>query len=129
MSDPVSRLNGTLEPPVRKAVRGGGHDTTSGPILKVLVTLAVPIVATNIFQSLYQLIDTFWVGRLGAEAVAAVSLSFPILFFMISAGGGMSIAVGWFLRGSWIRRVVDEDAGLMEAVREEAIVEEGIGDG
>jgi putative MATE family efflux protein len=58
----------------------------------VLVALAVPIVATNVFQSLYQLIDTFWVGRLGADAVAAVSLSFPILFFMISAGGGMSIA-------------------------------------
>jgi putative MATE family efflux protein len=52
----------------------------------------VPIVATNVFQSLYQLIDTFWVGRLGADAVAAVSLSFPVLFLMISAGGGMSIA-------------------------------------
>ena len=56
------------------------------------MALAIPIVATNVFQSLYQLIDTFWVGRLGAEAVAAVSLSFPILFFMISAGGGMSVA-------------------------------------
>ena len=39
------------------------------------------------------------------------------------------IAVGWFMRGSWIRRVVDEDAVLAEAVREEAIVEEGIGEG
>jgi len=70
---------------------GAGHDTTSGPILGVLVKLAIPIVATNVFQSLYQLIDTFWVGRLGADAVAAVSLSFPILFFMISAGGGLSV--------------------------------------
>lgn len=68
------------------------QDTTEGPILRVLVALAVPIVATNVFQSLYQLIDTFWVGRLGADAVAAVSLSFPVLFFMISVGGGMAIA-------------------------------------
>ena len=74
------------------ASRAGARDATEGPILKVLVTLAVPIVATNIFQSLYQLIDTFWVGRLGADAVAAVSLSFPISFLMISAGGGLAIA-------------------------------------
>lgn len=68
------------------------HDTTQGPILGALVSLAVPTVATNLFQTLYQLIDTFWVGRLGADAVAAVSLSFPILFFLTSAGGGLAIA-------------------------------------
>ena len=75
-----------------KRYRSGTKDTTEGPILRALVALAVPIVATNIFQTLYQLIDTFWVGRLGAGAVAAVSLSFPILFFMISAGGGLAVA-------------------------------------
>jgi len=79
-------------PPPGPAARAGSRDTTDGPILRALVTLSVPIVATNVFQSLYQLIDTFWVGRLGADAVAAVSLSFPVLFLMISAGGGMSIA-------------------------------------
>ena len=72
--------------------RSGSRDTTDGPILAALVALAGPIVATNIFQTLYQLIDTFWVGRLGASAVAAVSLSFPVLFLMISAGGGMAVA-------------------------------------
>jgi putative MATE family efflux protein len=77
---------------VRSPAHRGARDATQGPILGVLVTLAVPIVATNVFQSLYQLIDTFWVGRLGADAVAAVSLSFPISFLMISAGGGLSIA-------------------------------------
>lgn len=72
--------------------RAGAHDTTRGPILRALVALAWPIVATNIFQTLYQLIDTFWVGRLGADAVAAVSLSFPVLFLLVSAGGGMAVA-------------------------------------
>ena len=93
---------------------GSGHDTTSGPILGVLVAMAVPIVATNVFQSLYQLIDTFWVGRLGAEAVAAVSLSFPILFFMISAGGGMSIAGAVLVAqtfGARDQEAVDHSAG------------------
>jgi putative MATE family efflux protein len=90
MSDPKSSRDAARPP--GPAGRPAGRDTTDGPILRALVTLAIPIVATNVFQSLYQLIDTFWVGRLGADAVAAVSLSFPILFFMISLGGGMSVA-------------------------------------
>src|SRR5690625_7594768 len=46
----------------------------------------------NILQSAYQLIDTFWLGRLGANAVAAVSLSFPVLFLLLSLGGGLTLA-------------------------------------
>ncbi|MEX1052284.1 MAG: MATE family efflux transporter, partial [Patescibacteria group bacterium] len=65
---------------------------TSGPIIKSLISLAVPIVGANILQTLYQLTDTFWVGRLGASAIAAVSISFPIIFFLIALGGGFSIA-------------------------------------
>ncbi len=68
------------------------QDFTSGPILKSLMGLALPIVFANLMQTAYQLIDTFWVGRLGAEAVAAVSLSFPIIFLLISLGAGLSIA-------------------------------------
>jgi Na+-driven multidrug efflux pump len=94
--------------------RGGARDATDGPVLGVLVTLAVPIVATNVFQSLYQLIDTFWVGRLGADAVAAVSLSFPISFLMISAGGGLSIAGAILVAqtfGAGEQRATDHAAG------------------
>jgi MATE family, multidrug efflux pump len=90
----MSDKNSDAQAAGAKAARGraGARDVTSGSILRVLVALSIPIVATNVLQSLYQLTDTFWVGRLGADAVAAVSLSFPILFFMISAGGGMSVA-------------------------------------
>ena len=63
-----------------------------GSILRSLLTLAVPIVLANVLQSGYQLIDAFWVGRLGAAAVAAVSLSFPVMFLMFAIGGGLSIA-------------------------------------
>lgn len=67
-------------------------DLTQGPIIKTLFTLAVPIILTNLLHTAYQLTDTYWVGRLGAEAVAAVSLSFPIIFLMITLGGGFSLA-------------------------------------
>ncbi|MBN2307015.1 MATE family efflux transporter [Candidatus Peregrinibacteria bacterium] len=67
-------------------------DYTKGPILEALIGLSLPIVFANILQTAYQLIDTFWVGRLGAVAVAAVSLSFPVIFLLISLGGGLAIA-------------------------------------
>jgi len=46
----------------------------------------------NLLQTAYQLTDTFWVGRLGTTAVAAVSISFPIIFLIISLGGGLPMA-------------------------------------
>lgn len=65
---------------------------TEGPILNTIITLAIPIIFANILQTAYQLTDTFWVGRLGTEAIAAVSISFPIIFLIISLGAGIAIA-------------------------------------
>lgn len=63
-----------------------------GPIIRSLLLLAVPIMGANVLQIGYQLIDAFWVGRLGAAGVAAVSISMPLLFVMISAGMGFAVA-------------------------------------
>ena len=63
-----------------------------GSITKSLLAIAVPVIFANILQTVYQLIDTFWVGRLGTEAVAAVSLSFPLLFFLMSLAMGLVMA-------------------------------------
>lgn len=65
---------------------------TEGSIMKALVRLSIPIVLSSVLQTMYQIIDTFWVGRLSADAVAAVSLTFPINFLLISLGGGLPIA-------------------------------------
>ncbi len=64
----------------------------SESVTKSLFKLAVPIIFVNILQTAYTLTDTFWVGRLGADAVAAVSVTFPVLFFLISLGGGFAVA-------------------------------------
>jgi len=72
--------------------------------------LSVPIIFANILQTAYQLTDTFWVGRLGAIAVAAVSISFPIIFLIVSLGGGLAMA-GTILiaqyKGKNDRRAID----------------------
>jgi putative MATE family efflux protein len=63
-----------------------------GPIGKALVRLAIPIILGNLLQTGYQLTDAFWVGRLGAAAVAAVSVSFPLMFLVIALGSGLAMA-------------------------------------
>jgi putative MATE family efflux protein len=63
-----------------------------GPIGRALVTLAIPIILGNVLQTGYQLTDAFWVGRLGAAAVAAVSVSFPVTFLVIALGSGLAMA-------------------------------------
>lgn len=81
-----------------------------GPVLRAMVMLAGPIVASNVLLTIYQLTDTFWLGRLGPEAVAAVSLSFPVLFLMISLGGGLAVAGGILIAqnyGARNQRAVD----------------------
>ncbi|MFC4357484.1 MATE family efflux transporter [Halobium salinum] len=72
----------------------GGRDVelTEGKLLKPMLVLAVPIVLSQMMQVAYNLADTFWVGRVGREAVAALSFSWPLVFLMISVGGGFTVA-------------------------------------
>jgi Na+-driven multidrug efflux pump len=63
-----------------------------GPIEIALARLAVPLTLVTILQTGYVLTDAFWVGRLGATAVAAVSLSFPVTFVVVALGSRLAVA-------------------------------------
>ena len=67
-------------------------NVVDGDLFKPLLVLSLPIVLSNLLQVGYNLADTFWVGRLGADAVAALSYSWAIVFLMISVGGGFTVA-------------------------------------
>ncbi|PSP70621.1 MATE family efflux transporter [Halobacteriales archaeon QH_8_67_27] len=67
-------------------------DLTSGDIARPLFYLSIPIVVTNLLQTMYNLVDTIWLGRYSTEALAAISFAFPVVFFLISLGLGISIA-------------------------------------
>ncbi|WP_254859711.1 MATE family efflux transporter [Natronomonas gomsonensis] len=67
-------------------------NVTDGELLKPLVILSLPIVLSQMLQVGYNLADTFWVGRLGQEAVSALSYSWPLVFLMISVAGGFTVA-------------------------------------
>ncbi len=67
-------------------------DLTEGPIVKAILKVFFPVVIANLLQTAYNITDTFWVGRLGAKAIASVSLSFPIFFLLISLVNGFALA-------------------------------------
>ncbi|NLV04670.1 MATE family efflux transporter [Haloarcula rubripromontorii] len=67
-------------------------DLTSGSIGKPLFFLSMPIVITNLFQTAYNLADTFWLGQYSTDALAAISFAFPMVFLLISLGMGISVA-------------------------------------
>ena len=69
-----------------------GIDMTTGSIPPKLAQLAWPLVLGNLLQTFYNLADMFWVGRVSAEAVAAVSLMFPLSWMFVSTAMGLTAA-------------------------------------
>jgi Na+-driven multidrug efflux pump len=65
---------------------------TDGDLVEPLLVLSLPIVLSQMLQVGYNLPDTFWVGRLGQEAVTALSYSWPLVFLLISVAGGFTVA-------------------------------------
>ena len=68
------------------------RNLTSGPIARTLLVLAWPVMLSNLFQTIYNLVDTLWLGRLGKVAIAAPTIVWPLVFLMISIGAGITIA-------------------------------------
>ena len=62
-----------------------------GPILKAILTLSLPIMISNLIQTIYNLTDTYFVSKLGTSQMAAMQITFPIIFLMISLGAGLSV--------------------------------------
>ena len=57
---------------------------------RALFTLAAPIVIAMLVQTLYNVVDTAFIGRLGAEAIAALTFSFPIFFILMAISIGVA---------------------------------------
>lgn len=67
-------------------------DVINGTLVKPLLVLSLPIIATNLMQVGYNIADTFWVGRLGQEAVSALTFSWAIIFLIITLSAGFTVA-------------------------------------
>ena len=78
----------------REALRGSRHhDYTEGPIGRAIILLAIPMVMEMLMESLFAVVDIFWVAHLGANAVATVGLTESMLALVYTAAMGLSIGV------------------------------------
>ena len=69
-----------------------GLNLLEGSLLKNIIKLGYPMALGSLAQTLYDLADTFWLGKLGREAVSAPIISYHIVFFVISIALGFSIS-------------------------------------
>ncbi|MDK2952393.1 MAG: hypothetical protein PWQ77_2058 [Kosmotogales bacterium] len=67
-------------------------DILNNKMFPTLLKLSWPMILANMFQNIYNIIDTFWLGKLGKEAVAAPTVAWPIIFTFISISSGFSVA-------------------------------------
>ncbi len=86
--------NARLWRDVRDAVRAAPRDYTSGSLGRAVLLLAVPMVLEMGMQSVFSVVDVYFVGRLGPEAVAVLGLSDSLLALVFAVSIGLAMGAG-----------------------------------
>jgi len=77
---------------IREALRGSHQDYTTGNLNRAILLLAIPMVLEMVLESLFAVVDVFFVGRLGADAVATVGLTESLLSLVFAVAIGLSMS-------------------------------------
>lgn len=77
---------------VREALRGSHQDFTAVNLNRAILLLAIPMILELVLESLFAVVDVFWVGRLGPDAVATVGLTESMLYLVFAVGMGLSLS-------------------------------------
>src|SRR5262249_21061527 len=92
-SDISTLSTSTVWTTVRDALRGTHAVYTDGPVGRAVLLLAIPMVLDLILESVFAVVDVFFVSRLGADAIATVGLTESMLTIMYAVMAGLSIGV------------------------------------
>jgi putative MATE family efflux protein len=77
---------------VGEAIKGTHQDFTEGSISRAIFLLATPMVLEMLMESLFAIVNVFWVTRLGSDAVAAVGLTESMMTLVFSVAIGVSMS-------------------------------------
>ena len=91
---------------LKLAARGTTHDYTSGPVGRAIFLLSVPMVLEMVMESIFVIVDVFWVAKLGAAAVATVALTESMMAIVYTLAFGLGIGA----TATVARRVGEKDA-------------------
>lgn len=83
-----------------------------GNMMKAILALAIPVVINSFLQTMYNLTDTYWLGTLGTEELAAINLITPVQNIVVNFGSGITVA-GSVLIAQYIGAGKREDAQSM----------------
>lgn len=70
------------------------------PIPELLIKMSLPMIISMLVQAMYNIVDSIFVAQLGEDALAAVSLAFPIQNLMIAVGAGTGVGINTMLSRS-----------------------------
>ena len=76
---------------IKEGFRGSTRDFTQGPIWVALVILAIPMILEMSMESLFAIVDIFFVAKLGAGAVAIVGLTESVMALIYAVAFGLAI--------------------------------------
>lgn len=110
-TNPTTRLSrASLWEGLKEALRGTDADYTKISMRKSIFLLAVPMILELVMESTFAVVDIYFVGKLGASAVATVGLTETYLFLLYSIAMGLSMAVTAIIARR-IGEKSEEDAG------------------
>lgn len=88
----VARVQPSVWTSVREALRGSHQDYTAIGINRAIFLLAVPMVLEMAMESLFTVVDVFWVAHLGSNAVATIGLTESILTLVVAVAMGLGLS-------------------------------------
>ncbi len=88
---PETRPSGVWQT-ITEAIKGTHQDFTEMPISRAVFLLAIPMVLEMVMESLFAIVDVFWVTRLGPNAIATVGLTESMLTLVFSVALGISLS-------------------------------------
>lgn len=84
----------------------------NGSMVKAILILTIPVVINSFLQTMYNLTDTYWLGKLGTEELAAINLVTPMQNIVLNFGSGITVA-GSVLISQYLGAKKDSDARSM----------------